>query len=376
MTDGGLHTDVPADWSIIITDVIGSTKAIAAGQYKAVNMVGAACIAAVVNVDKTIEIPFIFGGDGATFAIPELIKDRVMKALAGARNMARASFGLDLRVGAVPISDLAALNSWVRIGKFRMSKYVFQPAFSGRGWDIAEKIVKDPAQAAKYLLPEDAPVGEADFSGLECRWKGIPSANDCKLALLIVSTTQDPARHTAVYQEILNNIELTLGSIEQAHPIQKELLSINWLPWTFMGEAAVRTFGRSKLAMISYEIVAAIKSMIGSYLFSRRIDTATTKWSEYMDDFVRNADFKKFDGMLRMVVDCTNRQKQAIEDFLQQLHESGQIAYGMHASPQAIVTCLISSYNGYHTHFVDGSDGGYAMAAVQLKSQLKKGRNG
>jgi hypothetical protein len=31
----------------------------------------------------------------------------------------------------------------------------------------------------------------------------------------------------------------------------------------------------------------------------------------------------------------------------------------------------VFSYNGNHVHFVDGSDGGYALAARSLKVQLK-----
>jgi hypothetical protein len=30
----------------------------------------------------------------------------------------------------------------------------------------------------------------------------------------------------------------------------------------------------------------------------------------------------------------------------------------------------VQSYNGNHLHFVDGSDGGYALAARELKKRL------
>ena len=43
----------------------------------------------------------------------------------------------------------------------------------------------------------------------------------------------------------------------------------------------------------------------------------------------------------------------------------------MHKSREALLTCIVFSYNGNHVHFVDGSDGGYAMAARGLKAQLK-----
>ena len=46
-----------------------STKAIAAQRYKAVNMAGASVIAAVTNALGGREFPFVFGGDGASFAI-------------------------------------------------------------------------------------------------------------------------------------------------------------------------------------------------------------------------------------------------------------------------------------------------------------------
>jgi len=43
---------------------------------------------------------------------------------------------------------------------------------------------------------------------------------------------------------------------------------------------------------------------------------------------------------------------------------------GEKLSPAALLTCLVFGREGDHVHFVDGSDGGYAMAAIQLKQQL------
>ena len=55
------YAPVPADWSVLLTDVIGSTKAIQAGRYKDVNMVGAACITAALNALPGLNLPFVFG---------------------------------------------------------------------------------------------------------------------------------------------------------------------------------------------------------------------------------------------------------------------------------------------------------------------------
>src|SRR6476659_7142823 len=100
------HTEVPGDWWVVVADVIGSTKAIEAGAYKKVNTVGVACIAAVVNVDRSVEMPFVFGGDGATFAVPASLLERVIPALREAQRLARESFGLALRVGLMQASTL------------------------------------------------------------------------------------------------------------------------------------------------------------------------------------------------------------------------------------------------------------------------------
>ena len=41
-----LYSPLPDDWSVGVADIVDSTKAIAAQRYKAVNMAGAAVIAA------------------------------------------------------------------------------------------------------------------------------------------------------------------------------------------------------------------------------------------------------------------------------------------------------------------------------------------
>ena len=53
---------------------------------------------------------------------------------------------------------------------------------------------------------------------------------------------------------------------------------------------------------------------------------------------------------------------------------AGALAWGMHSSREALITCLVESHAGRHLHFVDGSDGGYALAARQLKTQLAAAR--
>src|SRR5579872_3450299 len=69
LMDPALYAPLPDDWSIGVADIVESTKAIAQARYKAVNMAGASVIAAVTNALEGREFPFVFGGDGASFAV-------------------------------------------------------------------------------------------------------------------------------------------------------------------------------------------------------------------------------------------------------------------------------------------------------------------
>ena len=69
LMDPALYSALPDDWSVGVADIVESTKAIAEARYKAVNMAGASVIAAVTNALEGREFPFVFGGDGASFAV-------------------------------------------------------------------------------------------------------------------------------------------------------------------------------------------------------------------------------------------------------------------------------------------------------------------
>ncbi|MCF6234234.1 MAG: DUF3095 domain-containing protein [Rhodobacteraceae bacterium] len=70
LNDPDSYAPLPDNWMIGVSDVVGSTKAAAAGKYKVVNMVGTTVISAQINCADGRAYSFVFGGDGAGFAIP------------------------------------------------------------------------------------------------------------------------------------------------------------------------------------------------------------------------------------------------------------------------------------------------------------------
>lgn len=372
-TDFRHYVEVPDDWSVIVTDVIGSTKAIEAGQYKNVNTVGVASIAAVSNVDKSIDLPFVFGGDGATFAVPNSLIPGVRLALLGAKRLAREGFGLDLRLGIVSAKELRAAGHWVRIAKVQMSPNILQPALAGRGWEEAERLVKSAETADQYAIvarPDETDYA-ADFTGFECRWQGVKSFRDHKLALLVLATNKDPNANMTIYKDVLERLHKIYGNVEDFHPLRSDSLRLSLAVKGVAPEATVQTLGKGAIARLIYSLKSIALNAYGSTLFRHKIKTKVLDGSTYRQDVVDNSDFRKFDGMLRMVIDGDDAQAALLAAYLDGELNAGHLVYGMHKSGEALVTCIVKNYSGNHTHFVDGSDGGYALAARELKARLK-----
>src|SRR5258707_9415205 len=101
--DPALYSPLPDDWTIGVADIVESTKAIAEARYKAVNMAGASVIAAVTNALEGREFPFVFGGDGASFAVSPDDLERARDALAAAAIWVEEGLNLVLRDALIPV---------------------------------------------------------------------------------------------------------------------------------------------------------------------------------------------------------------------------------------------------------------------------------
>jgi hypothetical protein len=152
LTNSKNFKSLPSDWYLIITDIVGSTQAIESGYYKDVNLIGASSIIAVLNIAGQIEIPFGFGGDGAAILIPPSLYSKATQVLLATRQRAKTEFGLDLRLGVVPVSDVTRANYGVKVAKLRVSENYYQASFTGGGLSYATQLIKNPATAKLYNL--------------------------------------------------------------------------------------------------------------------------------------------------------------------------------------------------------------------------------
>src|SRR3954468_23040001 len=133
LMDPALYSPLPDDWVIGVADIVESTRAIAEQRYKAVNMAGAAVIASLTNALEGREFPFVFGGDGASFAVAPDDLDRARDALAATATWVKSDLDLIMRVALVPVSAIRSHGLDVRVARFGPSANLSYAMFSGGG---------------------------------------------------------------------------------------------------------------------------------------------------------------------------------------------------------------------------------------------------
>ncbi|AWB65032.1 hypothetical protein C2869_00605 [Saccharobesus litoralis] len=364
------YSPLPDDWIVIVTDVVNSTKAIEQGKYKQVNAVGVASIVALFNSVKPLTVPYVFGGDGASICVPNKYKKQVVNALSASKQLAANHFNLELRVGIVPIQDIRQRGKNVLVAKFQPYSHFNQALFIGNGLAEADKMVKQ--QDSPYLVETIRSATNDLFDGFECRWNEIPSRSEEQVAILIqaLSTNSDDIERT--YQQILTLIRNIYGEEEEYRPLASSGLSLTNSSKNLYCEASIRNAFSSILSKFKYLVKLRALRLVGIYLMKNQVKTQATDWGQYKQFLIKNTDFQKFDDMLRMVISGSKQQRLLLLSELEKLKDSGQIVFGLHAAPSALITCMVQDYHTDHVHFLDVSNGGYAMAAKQMKNQMKQ----
>ena len=356
------YKPLPDDWVLATADIVGSTKAIEAGRYKAVNMAGASVISALLNALGKKSYPFVFGGDGALVALPASATPLAREALAAVQAWVADDLQLNLRAALVPMHDIRAEGLDVRVARFRVSPDVSYAMFAGGGASWAETQMK----AGRYAI-EPAPSGtRPDLAGLSCRWNPIEARNG-----EIVSIIAVPGMSGASAQFQMLVADVIAVAAEQSrgsHPLPAEGPPIRFNTKGVDVEAratapAAKRFSR-KLAIIGQIALTFALDRLG--LTAGGFDP-----KRYKIELSQNSDFRKFDDGLKMTIDIDAGRLHRIEMLLETASKAGVVQYGLHRQDTALITCFVPTPRAHdHIHFIDGATGGYAMAASNLKAKL------
>ena len=319
-----------------------------------------------------LKVPYVFGGDGSTLCIPPSRKKAVESALVATKQMAKKNFGMQLRIGMVPMNVIQHAKHKVLVGKYQPSSHFQQAMFQGDGLGHAESLVKDPMDDNPFLLPESQIKANGSFEGFECRWNEIPSPHEETVAILVQALEQKVSSKETIYSEVSQKILEIYGHEEEHHPLQLEQLSLTSSQKKLSCEVRIRTAFQSFWNRWSYALKLQLLVYTGKFLMAMNVKTENVDWGKYKQKLIANTDYRKFDEILRMILSGTSDQRSRLIIYLKQLHDERKIVFGIHASPSALMTCLIFNYDTDHIHFLDGSNGGYAMAAKEMKRQLKE----
>ncbi|MHB1205819.1 MAG: DUF3095 family protein [Rhodospirillaceae bacterium] len=358
--DPASYLQAPADWLIAVSDIQGSTAAVAAGHHADVNFAAAAMIAALTNLCGSI--PYQFGGDGAVALVPPEFEGRVRLALAQTRSFAAREFKLNLRIGLVAVQALLDRNAAVLVGRYEPSPGNAYAVFLGDGVDRLERAIKDRGDSSLRDLADIGPTknedGSPDLTGLSCRWTPLRSARG-KMVSLVVRGADHGALHIRLAE---------IAGVEALNAASLANLETRWPPKGLMREAKARRRGASLLRMA---IRVAYETFLAFIVIRFRMKVGRFDTDRYRAEIVQNAvNFARSGENLCLVFDCPEDRVEALRGYLDGRADKGELTYGLHISDHAVMTCLVASADdNQHVHFIDGGDGGYTRAATQLKAR-------
>lgn len=362
--------DLPMDWIIVLTDVVGSTTAIQKGLYRDVNTVGVLALIAIANECGHMRFPYVFGGDGMTMALPPSIGHRLRPLLADLGEQIRASYGLELRMAAMSVAqwqdalqdDLHKsavgpnMEMW-KVARHQITAHYEQCAFYG-SWDLLESLFKK-STGPWSIHPVDRQADvQASFDGYSCRWQDIPSPLGLTIALIVKPIQIDPC-------EIYAQVAHRLG--DDFHPLRIDSMQMSD-PWSTLG-AETRALGWGW-----WTVLVSIWSWLVVWSAVHLGISAKYAWMDLRQ--IRslnraNADYRKFDGTLKIIAILSPKAQAELTEWLDQSERSGGLCYGLHVTDRALMTCALHVNSEVEVHFVDAADGGYAMAAMQVKEKLR-----
>ena len=360
--DSKSFSKVPEDWHVVLTDIKNSTIAVQNGQHELVNLIATGSIIAVLNIARkhNIEVPFFFGGDGATLIVPSEILKPVLGSLKKHSLNALRDFGLTLRVGSLPVSEIYSQNFHLKIAKLQLEKSFCIPIISGKGLIYAE----DKIKSLDENWNDDTEDYDLDLSGMECRWNRIKPPIQTKEVICLLVVIRNQKQDLKIYKKVIESLEKIYGSKQERNPISVQGLKLSASLMKIGVEMQVK-FGKKDW---QYFLIEYLKTFFAKLFKWRNSDGG----KYYFNRLVELSDTLVLDGRISTVISGTTEQREQLIQALNDLENAGQIFYGLQVSNESIMSCYVRDRQDQHIHFVDGSEGGYTFAAKQLKRKLRE----
>ncbi|MBP9827821.1 DUF3095 family protein [Patescibacteria group bacterium] len=357
--------DVPADWWVIVTDIQGSTKAMEAGRGKDIGTIAGSCVIACLNIAKQlkIDVPFFYGGDGATFIVPGACVEQMVAALKDLRMNVAKTYGLPLRVGAVQVQKIYDQGVQLRLAKWSVAPGYLQAVALGNGLPMADKLIK----AERGDKGDDMPaMGKVDLEGLMCRWNAIDPKEPREEVVCVILEATEVAKQGEVYAKVIDLIDDIYGSYHDRHPVQKQMMTPA-VSWPGIARREKLGSGR-RLSLRMFD--EAARAMMHAVIFRFGLRIGSFEPAEYLRQLMLATDTLHVGGTMHTIISGTAEQRRKLREALDTLEVDKEILYGLAACPSSVMTCYVQRLDeGGHMHFVDGAGGGYTLASREWKAK-------
>lgn len=363
LADESDFSEIPNTWHVVVVDIKNSTKAVNEGKHHQVNLTATGAIISVLNTirkeKRNIEIPYFFGGDGATFIIPNFLLKKVTLVLENYSLHIKKNTALTLRVGHVSVKDLIAKKAYLKIVKHQLTDQLAIPIVLGNGLKKAEEIIKknykeiDTIAFKKDLL---------NLEGMECRWKEInPTQNVKKVVCLLLDAVKETEQKD-IYRDVLHKMDSIFGTFNNRQPIKTASLELNFSISKIWEEMKISLANNSFI----YLIKNWITTLLGKWYFNMSEDG-----KKYLNQISQLSHTFMLDGMINTIFTAEQSKIDLFLDYLNQLEKENKIIYGIHLTHASVMSCYVLDRKTKHAHFVDGTEGGYTSAAKMFKVKMK-----
>lgn len=356
---------------VIVADVRKSTLLSQNGRQRDVNLVGAACIAAIRNLFPLGRVPYVFGGDGATFLVEESDLDLCLGALRSIQTMARRNLNIGLRVGHVTLSELRVQGADVYAGAVSAGQEELLTFLRGSGIGLADRLVKERDKSDDEHQRTDS-VQNANLNGLACRLMPFQTRRG-----KVVSWIIDPLVLDAAQDQLFRELFSVLKGNEDFQrycPVRPQFAKHKWVSSQWRSEAALNQKDTRLVTRLKSRFDFLIRSIMTKFVFVfDKFNSMTGLPSRYLEELPQQSDWVKASGALYLILDMTHEEQKFFETWLNEKEQAQLLRFGFHAADAAVITChLHSSSHQRHFHFVDNTQGGLTAAATILKNKIKR----
>ena len=139
------------------------------------------------------------------------------------------------------------------------------------------------------------------MKGLSCRWNAIPNKRGCVMSLLVLVRNPNLVE---VYDAVIEELKVVYdGKIDDANPVNTEAMDYKSLGRILEDER------RDHASVWSFRIVLRLAEILAAVaIFRLGLPPLIFNKESYRKSMRVHSDFRKFDDMLRMIIDCSQDQ--------------------------------------------------------------------